>query len=149
MVGRKSYCLLGLVASMLFLGCSSNSTPSNQTAEDTANIYESSEEQNSQPFPNVNVNLDSLRANSISDIQNNSRSGIDVSVNPYYDAGYEQGQEDGYDDGIENLRGDSYDDSSRYKGKARREYELGYEEGYEAGFDDGFADSDYDSEDEE
>ena len=62
---------------------------------------------------------------------------LDLSVNPYYDAGYEQGQEDGYNDGIENIRGDSYDDACRYKGKKRKEYELGYEEGYDAGFDDG------------
>lgn len=52
-------------------------------------------------------------------------------------------------DGIENIRGDSYDDACRYKGKKRKEYELGYEEGYDAGFDDGFADSDCDSEEEE
>ena len=51
--------------------------------------------------------------------------------------------------GIENIRGDSYDDACRYKGKKRKEYELGYEEGYDAGFDDGFADSDCDSEEEE
>lgn len=60
-----------------------------------------------------------------------------------------QGQADEYYDGIENIRGDSYDDACRYKGKKRKEYELGYEEGYDAGFDDGFADSDYDSEEEE
>ena len=36
-----------------------------------------------------------------------------------------QGQADGYYDGIENIRGDSYDDACRYKGKKRKEYELG------------------------
>lgn len=76
-------------------------------------------------------------------------SALDLSINPYYDAGYDQGQEDGYHDGIENIRGDSYDDVCRYKGKKRKEYELGYEEGYDAGFDDGFADSDCDSGEEE
>lgn len=74
---------------------------------------------------------------------------LDFSVNSYYDAGYEQGKEEGYNDGIENIRGDSYDDACRYKGKKRKEYELGYEEGYDAGFDDGFADSGCDSEEEE
>ena len=54
-------------------------------------------------------------------------SALDLSINPYYDAGYDQGQEDGYYDGIENTRGDSYDDACRYKGKNRKEYELGYE----------------------
>ena len=60
-----------------------------------------------------------------------------------------EGREDGYYDGIENIRGDSYDDACRYKGKKRKEYELGYEEGYDAGFDDVFADRDCDSEEEE
>lgn len=50
---------------------------------------------------------------------------LDLSVNPYYDAGYEQGQEDGYNDGIENIRGDSYDDACRYKVKKGRNMSLG------------------------
>lgn len=76
-------------------------------------------------------------------------SSLILNVNSYYDEGFEQGQEDGYNDGVENLRGDSYDDSCRYRGKNRKEYELGYEEGYDTGFDDGFADSGIDSEYEE
>lgn len=68
-----------------------------------------------------------------------------MSVNPYYDAGYEQEQEDGDNDGLENLRGESNDDTCRYKGRKRKDYELGYEEG----FDNGFVDNGYDSENEE
>ena len=149
MVRRKAYWLLGSAIVTFLLGCSSKernapSDSSTQTVEER--IYE-------QPMPPSTevtlINRDSLNSNSISDTRHNCYSGIDFSVNPYYDAGYEQGQEDGYNDGIENLRGDSYDDSCRYKGKKRKEYELGYEEGYETGFDDGFADSDFGSEEEE
>lgn len=96
-----------------------------------------------------NVSIDSSQAIPVIPATNDATSTLDLSVNPYYDAGYEQGQEDGYNDGIENIRGDSYDDACRYKGKKRKEYELGYEEGYDAGFDDGFADSGCDSEEEE
>lgn len=149
MVVNKGYLsvIIWLVTSFLFLGCPSNSSPSNkyapQVSEDT--LYDTA----SQSVPISTVDIDSLRSYSISNTRHNNSSGIDVSVNPYYDEGYEQGQEDGYNDGIENLRGDSYDDACRYKGKARSEYELGYEEGYDTGFDDGFSDSDYDSEEEE
>ena len=144
----KAYWLLVCMFLMLLLGCSSRekNTPSDSSAQ---SVEERRYEQVPQPGQTPTVNLDSLKANSISDTQHNCYSGIDLSVNPYYDEGYEQGQEDGYNDGIENLRGDSYDDSCRYRGKKRKEYELGYEEGYETGFDDGFSDSDYDSEDEE
>ena len=148
MVRERKYWLFGCVVLALFLGCSSKekNTPCDST---TPTVEDETNEQASHSIQEPIISLDSLKANSISNIQHNARSCIDVSVNPYYDEGYEQGQEDGYNDGIENLRGDSYDDACRYKGKKRKEYELGYEEGYEAGFDDGFADSDYDSEDEE
>ena len=153
-LGRKSvdmvraYLLLICVVLTLFLGCFSKekNAPSDTS---TQTVEEGMYEQAPQPIQEPIINLDSLKAHSISNTQHNSYSGIDVSVNPYYDEGYEQGLEDGYNDGIENLRGDSYDDSCRYKGKKRKEYELGYEEGYEAGFDDGFSDSDYDSEEAE
>lgn len=148
MVREKVCWLFQGVALALLLGCSTKekNTPrgsSSQRVEE--NIYG----QETQVILEVPINLDSLKANSISNTQHSCYSGIDVSVNPYYDEGFDQGQEDGYNDGIENLRGDSYDDACRYKGKKRKEYELGYEEGYEAGFDDGFADSDCNSEDEE
>ena len=91
------------------------------------------------------VGIDSSQSTLVSPQTHDATSALDLSINPYYDAGYDQGQEDGYYDGIENIRGDSYDDACRYKGKKRKEYELGYEEGY----DDGFADSDCDSEEEE
>lgn len=87
------------------------------------------------------VGIDSSQSTLVSPQTYDATSALDLSINPYYDAGYDQGQEDGYHDGIENIRGDSYDDACRYKGKKRKEYELGYEEGYDAGFDDGFADS--------
>ena len=148
MVRKRGYWLFGCVVLALFLGCSSKerNVPSDSS---TQMVEEKVYKRVSQPIQEPPINIDSLKANSISNTRHNSYSGIDVSANPYYDEGYEQGQEDGYNDGIENLRGDSYDDACRYKGKKRKEYELGYEEGYEAGFDDGFSDSDYDSEDEE
>lgn len=145
---RRVYWLLGSVAVIFLLGCSSKEK--NTTSDSSAHsVEESGYGQVPQSTEVPMVNSDSLNSSFISNTHHNNCSGIDLSVNPYYDAGYEQGQEDGYNDGIENLRGDSYDDSCRYKGKKRKEYELGYEEGYEAGFDDGFANSDFDSEEEE
>ena len=95
------------------------------------------------------VGIDSSQSTLVAPQTHDATSALDLSINPYYAAGYDQGQEDGYHDGIENIRGDSYDDACRYKGKKRKEYELGYEEGYDAGFDDGFADSNCDSDEEE
>lgn len=112
---------------------------------DTAVIYENVPQESSVS----NVGMDSSQSAPASPQTHDATSALDLSINPYYDAGYDQGQEDGYHDGIENIRGDSYDDACRYKGKKRKEYELGYEEGYDTGFDDGFADSDCDSEEEE
>lgn len=148
MVRVKVCSLIGIVGTILFFACSSNSTSGNAAIEDTTCVN-GEEYSISRPAQESTVCLDSLRVDSISRTHHSNHSGLDISVNPYYDEGFEQGQEDGYNDGIENLRGDSYDDACYYKGKALREYELGYEEGYETGFDDGFADSDYDSEDEE
>lgn len=91
------------------------------------------------------VGIDSSQSTLVSLQTHDATSALDLSINPYYDAEYDQRQEDGYRNGIENIRGDSYDDACRYKGKKRKEYELGYEEGY----DYGFADSDCDSEEEE
>lgn len=144
MVKNIFYCVLGCVVLALLVGCSSKEK--NAPMKFSNSSFESN---NSQSAIERNKILDSLRYNTISNTQHNNYSGVDISVNPYYDAGYEQGHEDGYNDGLEKIRGDSFDDSCRYKGKKRKEYELGYEEGYEAGFDDGFGDSDFDSEDEE
>ena len=112
---------------------------------DTAMIYEDMLQGTSVS----KVGIDSSQSTLVSPQTHDATSALDLCINPYYDAGYDQGQKDGYYDGIENIRGDSYDDACRYKGKKRKEYELGYEEGYDAGFDDGFADSDCDSEEEE
>ena len=144
MVRNISYWVLESVVLTLLVGCSSKEK--NAPMKFSNSTFESN---NPQSAIERNKILDSLRYNSISNTQHNNYSGVAVSVNLYYDAGYEQGHEDGYNDGLENLRGDSFDDSCRYRGKKRKEYELGYEEGYEAGFDDGFGDSDIDSEDEE
>lgn len=108
---------------------------------DTAVIYEDMSQETSVS----KVGIDSSQSTLVSPQKTDATSALDLSINPYYDAGYDQGQEDGYYDGIENIQGDSYDDACRYKGKKRKEYELGYEEGY----DYGFADSDCDSEEEE
>lgn len=129
------------------MSCSSNhppKPPATGSTGDTRNVAVTDQ------YVPTDVPLDSLRRNSINaENVHNQQVGKEVSVNPYYDEGYENGMEDGYNDGQENVRMDSYDDWCRYKGKKREEYELGYEEGYEAGFDDGFADSNFNSEDEE
>ena len=131
---------------LMFLGCSSPKNKKKSDAPtDTAMIYEDMPQETSVS----KVGIDSSQSTLVAPQTHDATSALDLSINPYYDAGYDQGQEDGYYDGIENIRGDSYDDACRYKGKKRKEYELGYEEGYDAGFDDGFADSDYDSEEEE
>ena len=138
--------LIGVVVSVLLMGCSSKNPPKTSDAPmDTAMIYEDMPQKTSVS----KVGIDSSQSTLASPQKTDATSALDLSINPYYDAGYDQGQEDGYYDGIENTRGDSYDDACRYKGKNRKEYELGYEEGYDAGFDDGFADSDCDSEEEE
>lgn len=138
--------LIGVVASVLFMGCSSKNSPKTSDAQmDTAMIYEDMPHEASVS----KVGIDSSQSTLVSPQKTDATSALDLSINPYYDAGYDQGQEDGYYDGIENIRGDSYDDACRYKGKKRKEYKLGYEEGYDAGFDDDFADSDCESEEEE
>lgn len=131
---------------LMFLGCSSPKNKKKTDAPmDTAMIYEDMPQDTSVS----KVGIDSSQPTLVAPQKTDATSALDLSINPYYDVGYDQGQEDGYYDGIENIRGDSYDDACRYKGKKRKEYELGYEEGYDAGFDDGFADSDCDSEEEE
>ena len=91
---------------------------------DTAMIYEDMPQETSVS----KVGIDSSQFALVSPQKTDATSALDLSINPFYDAGYVQGQEDGYYDGIENIRGDSYDDACRYKGKKRKEYELGYEE---------------------
>lgn len=131
---------------LMFTECSSKNPQKTSDAQmDTAVIYEDMLQGTSVS----KIGIDSSQSTLVAPQTHDATSVLDLSINPYYDAGYNQGQEDGYHDGIENIRGDSYDDACRYKGKKRKEYELGYEEGYDAGFDDGFADSDCDSEEEE
>ena len=138
--------LIGVVAPVLFMGCSSKNPQKTSDAQmDTAMIYEDMPQKTSVS----KVGIDSSQSTLVSPQKTDATSALNLSINPYYDAGYDQGQEDGYYDGIENIRDDSYDDACWYKGKKRKEYELGYEEGYDAGFDDDFADSDCESEEEE
>lgn len=135
-----------IIGVLMFMGCSSkNSQKTSDAPMDTAMIYEDMLQGTSVS----KVGIDSSQSTLVAPQTHDAASALDLSINPYYDAGYDQGQEDGHHDGIENIRGDSYDDACRYKGKKRKEYELGYEEGYDAGFDDGFADSNCDSEEEE
>ena len=131
---------------LMFLGCSSPKNKKKSDAPtDTAMIYEDMPQETSVS----KVGIDPSQPTLVAPQKTDATSALNLSINPFYDAGYVQGQEDGYYDGIENIRGDSYDDACRYKGKKRKEYELGYEEGYDAGFDDGFADSNCDSDEEE
>lgn len=139
------YAIVGI---LLVLACGCSSKDSSKTVPPAIK-----KERVLEPMPQSNFSvagrIDTIQARELEPPQHNSYSHLDLSVNRFYDEGFEQGQEDGYDDGVENLRGDSYDDSCKYRGKARKEYELGYEEGYDTGFDDGFADSGIESEDEE
>ena len=58
-----------------------------------------------------------------------------VTISKYYEEGYDAGYDDGEDDAVSgNGWGGQFDDSCRYKGKAKKDYQLGYEEGYEAGY---------------
>ena len=115
--------LIGVMPSVLFLGCSSKDTPKSSDAQmDSAVIYY----EEMPPDVSVpNISIDSSQATPVIPATNDVTSTFDLSVNPYYDAGYEQGQEDGYNDGIENIRGDSYDDVCRYKGRKGRSMSLG------------------------
>lgn len=75
---------------------------------DTAVIYEDMPQETSVS----KVGIDSSQFALVSPQKTDATSALDLSINPFYDAGYVQGQEDGYYDGIENIRGDSYDDVS-------------------------------------
>lgn len=53
-----------------------------------------------------------------------------------YDEGYDAGFEQGTDDAANGLEWHGmYDDSNRYKGKAKSDYEDGYEFGYQDGYE--------------
>lgn len=107
----------------MILGCSSKDTPKSSDVQmDSAVIYY---EEMPSDVSVPNVSIDSSQAIPVIPATNDATSTFDLSVNPYYDAGYEQGQEDGYNDGIENIRGDSYDDACRYKVKKGRNMSLG------------------------
>ena len=108
--------LICVMASVLLWGCSSkNSSKSSDAQMDTAVIYEDMPQETSVS----KVGIDSSQSTLVSPQKTDATSALNLSINPYYDAGYDQGQEDGYYDGIENIRGDSYDDACRYKGKKR------------------------------
>lgn len=134
-----------VVAIILIVGYSSEDTPTNTTSSKGKQEFCDSDSQ----ITHRKDNKDSVQTINSEKFVHNSASGLDVSINPWYDKGYGQGWEDGYEDGIENLRDDSYDDDCNYRGKKRKQYQLGYAEGYEAGFDDGFSDSDLGEEEEE
>ena len=114
---------IGTIGALMFLGCSSKDTPKSSDVQmDSAVIYY----EEMPPDVSVpNISIDSSQATPVIPATNDVTSTFDLSVNPYYDAGYEQGQEDGYNDGIEYIRGDSYDDVCRYKGRKGRSMSLG------------------------
>ena len=85
---------------------------------DTAMIYEDMPQETSVS----KVGIDSSQSTLVSLQKTDATSALNLSINPYYDVGYDQGQENGYYDGIENIRGDSYDDACRYKGYSREWY---------------------------
>ena len=111
-----------IIGVLMFMGCSSKNPQKTSDAQmDTAVIYEDMPQETSVSKVGINSSQSTL----VSPKKTDATSALDLSINPYYDAGYDQGQEDGYYDGIENIRGDSFDDACRYKGKKRKEYELG------------------------
>ncbi len=114
--------LIGVVVSVLFMGCSSKNPPKTPDAQmDTAVIHEDMLQETSVS----KVGIDSSQSTLVSPQKTDATSALDLSINPYYDAGYDQGQDDGYYDGIENTRGDSYDDACRYKERKGRNMSWG------------------------
>ena len=93
--------LIGVVASVLFTGCSSKNPPKSSDAPmDTAMIYEDMLKGTSVS----KVGIDSSQSTLVAPQTHDATSALDLSINPYYDAGYDQGQKDGYYDVIENIR---------------------------------------------
>lgn len=89
--------LIGVVASVLFMGCSSkNPQKTSDAPMDTAMIYENMPQETSVS----KVGIDSSQSTLVAPQTHDAASALDLSINPYYDAGYDQGQEDGYHDGI-------------------------------------------------
>ena len=89
--------LIGVVASVLFMGCSSkNPQKTSDASMDTAMIYEDMPQETSVS----KVGIDSSQSTLVAPQTHDATSALDLSINPYYDAGYDQGQEDGYHDGI-------------------------------------------------
>lgn len=100
--------LIGVVVSVLLMGCSSKNPPKTSDAQmDTAVIYEDMPQETSVS----KVGIDSSQSTLVSPQKTDATSALNLSINPYYDAGYDQGQENGCYDGIEKIRGDSYDDA--------------------------------------
>ena len=107
---------------LMLLGCFSPKNKKSSDAQmDTAVIYEDMPQETSVS----KVGIDSSQSTLVSQQTHDATSALDLSINPYYDAGYDQGQEDGYYDGIENTRGDSYDDACRYKERKGRNMSWG------------------------
>lgn len=71
------------------------------------------------------VGIDSSQSTLVSPQTHDATSALDLSINPCYDAEYDQRQEDGYRNGIENIRGDSYDDACRIRERKGRSMNWG------------------------
>lgn len=92
--------LIAVMVSVLLWGCSSKNPQKSSDAQmDTAVIYEDMPQETSVS----KVGIDSSQSTLVAPQTHDATSALDLSINPYYDAGYDQGQEDGYYDGIENI----------------------------------------------
>ena len=80
------------IGALMFLGCSSPKNKKSSDAQmDTAMIYEDMPQKTSVS----KVGIDSSQSTLVSPQKTDATSALDLSINPYYDAGYDQVQEDG------------------------------------------------------
>lgn len=113
---KVSYCLLIGAVLDLVLSCTSQTSPiPDYSPKEMRSVYDSMSHTHSSKMEDI----DTASTNIQTFPRHSKKLSPDISVNHYYDEGYNQGQEDGYNDGIEKLRGDSYDDSCHYHGKKK------------------------------
>ena len=93
--------LIGVVVSVLFMGCSSKNPPKTSDAQmDTAVIYEDMPQETSVS----KVGIDSSQSTLVSQQTHDATSALDLSIKPYYDVGFD----DGFADLICRLQNELY-----------------------------------------
>ncbi len=80
--------LIGVVVSVLLMGCSSKNPPKTSDAPmDTAMIYEDMPQETSVS----KVGIDSSQSTLVSQQTHDATSALDLSIKPYYDVGFDDG----------------------------------------------------------